>query len=66
MDKIIVLVMIVKERPKKNGRKPKLFADDILPLLGKGNSIAEVAKELNVSRVAIYNCLHRENVSIEL
>jgi len=66
MDKIIVLVFVVAKSKGQRGRRAKLFADDILPLLSEGKSIAETAKELGKTRQAIYNCLRREDISVEL
>lgn len=48
----------------KLGKRPKLFAKDIVPLLEKGMSVAQVGEKLGKTRQAIYNCLKRENVKL--
>jgi DNA invertase Pin-like site-specific DNA recombinase len=52
-----------KARGVKLGKRPKLFAKDIVPLLESGLSIGEVAEKLNKTRQAIYNSLKRENIT---
>lgn len=54
-----------KARGVKLGKRPKLFAKDIVPLLQSGLSIGDVAEKLNKTRQAIYNALKRENIGIE-
>ena len=54
-----------RARGVRLGKRPLLFAKDIIPLLEKGSSIAEVAEKLDKSRMAIYNCLKREGVKLE-
>lgn len=46
----------------KLGRRPKLFAKDIMPLLDSGMSIGAAAKQLGKSRQAIYDALARDGV----
>lgn len=53
-----------KDRGAKLGKRPKLFAKDIVPLLQAGMSMAEVARKLNKSRQAVYNALKREGVDL--
>lgn len=48
----------------KLGKRPKLFAKDIIPLLEKGLSVVKVADKLDVTRQAVYNCLKRENIKL--
>ena len=48
-----------KAKGVRLGKRPKLFARDIQPLLDSGLSITETAKRLGVTRQAIYNCLKR-------
>jgi DNA invertase Pin-like site-specific DNA recombinase len=53
-----------KARGVKLGKRPKLFAKDIVPLLQKGLRIAEVSRKLGKSRQAIYDALKRDNVKL--
>jgi DNA invertase Pin-like site-specific DNA recombinase len=53
-----------RARGAKLGKRPKLFAEHILPLMQGGMSIGDVATSLNKSRQAIYNCLQRENINL--
>jgi DNA invertase Pin-like site-specific DNA recombinase len=46
----------------KLGKRPKLFAKDIVPLLQNGLSIGEVADKLGKTRQAVYNALKREAI----
>jgi DNA invertase Pin-like site-specific DNA recombinase len=46
------------------GKRPKLFAQDIVPLLQAGHKIADVARILGKSRQAIYDALKRDNVDL--
>jgi DNA invertase Pin-like site-specific DNA recombinase len=48
-----------KARGVRLGKRPKLFAKDIRPLLDKGLNKTEVAKKLNCSRQAVYGALLR-------
>ncbi len=57
-------IAAAKARGAKLGKRPKLFAKDITPLLQNGLSIVGVANRLSKSPQAIYNCLKRENVSL--
>lgn len=52
-----------KERGAILGKRPKLFAKDITPLLQQGMSMAVAAKHLGVSRQAIYDALKREGMT---
>lgn len=54
-----------KARGVKLGKRPKLFAKDITPLLQQGMSMPKAAKQLGVSRQAIYNALQREGMTPE-
>ena len=51
-----------KSRGVKLGKRPKLFAKDIVPLLKDGLTIADVSKRLGKSRQAVYNALKREKI----
>jgi len=53
-----------KAKGVRLGKRPKLFAKDILPLLEQGQSIASVAKTMGVSRQAIYDALSREGIAL--
>jgi DNA invertase Pin-like site-specific DNA recombinase len=52
-----------KARGVKLGKRPKLFAKDITPLMERGLSIADIANELSKTKQAIYNTLKREGVN---
>lgn len=53
-----------KARGIKLGKRPKLFAKDITPLLKDGMTIQAAADKLNKSKVALYNCLKREGIDL--
>ncbi|MHB9070953.1 MAG: recombinase family protein [Sedimentisphaerales bacterium] len=53
-----------KARGVKLGKRPKLFAKDIIPLIESGLSIGEVAERLNKTRQTIYNALKRDKVNL--
>lgn len=53
-----------KVRGVKLGKRPKLFAKDIVPLLQSGLSIGSIAIKLNKTRQAIYNTLQREGINL--
>jgi len=53
-----------KAKGVKLGKRPKLFAKDIVPLLQNGLSIGEVAEKLNKTRQAVYNALKREAIDL--
>jgi len=53
-----------KAKGVKLGKRPKLFAKDIVPLLQSGLSIGSVANKLNKTRQAIYNTLKREGIHL--
>ncbi|MFA5299348.1 MAG: recombinase family protein [Lutibacter sp.] len=55
-----------KARGVKLGKRPKLFAKDIVPLLESGLSIGEVAEKLSKTRQAIYNALKRDKTNLLL
>ena len=57
-------IAAAKARGVKLGKRPKLFAKDIVPLLQDGLRIADVSKKLGKTRQAIYNALKRENVDL--
>jgi DNA invertase Pin-like site-specific DNA recombinase len=46
------------------GKRPTLFAKDILPLLNSGKSVAEAARLLGKTRQAIYTALKREGTTV--
>ena len=54
-----------KARGVKLGKRPKLFAKDIVPLIKDGMTIKEIAEKFNKTKPAIYNCLKREGVNLE-
>jgi len=54
-----------KAKGVKLGKRPKLFAKDIVPLIEQGVSIGEISRRLGKSRPAIYNCLEREGVDLQ-
>ena len=53
-----------KAKGVKLGKRPKLFAKDILPLFESGLGMSEVARRLGKSRQAIYNALKREGIKV--
>ena len=57
-------IAAARARGVKLGKRPKLFARDIVPLLQDGYSIAAVSKELGKTRQAIYDALKRENIDL--
>jgi len=57
-------IAAARSRGVKLGKRPKLFAKDIVPLLQDGFSIAKVSKKLGKTRQAIYDALKRENVDL--
>jgi len=54
-----------KARGVKLGKRPKLFAKDIVPLLESGKTVAEVAEQFGKTRQAIYLALRREGIDLE-
>lgn len=54
-----------KARGVKLGKRPVLFAKDIVPLIKKGMTVQAIADKLNKTKVAIYNCLRREGINLE-
>jgi len=54
-----------KAKGVRLGKRPKLFARDIVPLLQQGLGITAVANKLGKSRQAIYDCLRREGVDVD-
>ena len=57
-------IAAARARGVKLGKRPKLFARDIVPLLQDGLSIAGVSKKLGKTRQAIYDALKRENIDL--
>lgn len=53
-----------KVKGVKLGKRPKLFAKNIVPLLQDGFSIARVSKKLGKTRQAIYDALKRDGVDL--
>jgi len=53
-----------KDRGVKLGKRPVLFAKDIIPLIEKGMTIQAIADKLNKTKMAIYKCLKREKIDI--
>jgi DNA invertase Pin-like site-specific DNA recombinase len=54
-----------KARGVKLGKRPVLFAKDILPLLESGLSVNDVATKLGKSRQAVYIALRRDGVDLD-
>ena len=52
-------IAAARERGVKLGKRPKLFASEIIPLQKKGMTIAQIAAKLGKSRQAIYDALNR-------
>jgi len=52
-------IAAARERGVKLGKRPKLFASEIIPLQKKGMTIAQIAAKLGKSRQAIYDALKR-------
>ena len=59
-------IAAARSRGVKLGKRPKLFAKDIVPLLKDGFSIAKVSKKLGKTPQAIYDALKRENIKLDL
>ena len=57
-------IAAARARGVKLGKRPKLFAKDIVPLLQDGFSISKVSKKLGKTRQAIYDALKRENADL--
>ena len=57
-------IAAAKAKGVKLGKRPKLFAKNITPLLESGLSISQVSERLGKTRQAIYNALKREGVEI--
>ena len=57
-------IAAARARGVKLGKRPKLFAKDIVPLLQAGDSIAKVSQKLGKTRQAIYDTLKRENIDL--
>ena len=54
----------IQKGKKIGGSKPKITAQDVVGLKKQGNTIAEVARQLNCSRQTVYATLKRQvNVS---
>lgn len=58
-------IAAARARGVKLGKRPKLFARDIVPLLQDGLKITDISKKLGKSRQAIYNALKRENIGLK-
>ncbi len=54
-----------KAKGVKLGKRPKLFAKDIVPLLRSGKTVTEVAEQFNKTRQAIYLALRREGIDLD-
>jgi len=50
---------LAKAKGKKLGKRPLLFAKDIIPLLENGMTIEAIADKLGKTKMCIYNCLKR-------
>jgi DNA invertase Pin-like site-specific DNA recombinase len=57
-------IAAAKSRGVKLGKRPKLFAKDIVPLLQDGLRIGDLSKKLGKTRQAIYDALKRENINL--
>ena len=55
-------IAAAKAKGVRLGKRPKLFAKDIVPLLQDGLKIADIASKLGKSRQAIYDALKRDDV----
>lgn len=55
-----------KARGVTLGKRPKLFAKDIVPMIEGGMTLSAVAKQLNVTRQGIHQALKREDVDITM
>jgi DNA invertase Pin-like site-specific DNA recombinase len=53
-----------RARGVRIGKRPKLFAKDIVALLESGMSMSAAAKHLKKSRQACYDCLRREQIDL--
>lgn len=53
-----------KARGVQLGKRPRLFAKDIVPLIEDGMTLSAVARKLNVTRQGIHQAMKRENVDI--
>lgn len=54
-----------KARGVKLGKRPKLFAKDIVPLLKSGKTVGQVAEQFGKTRQAIYLALRREGIDLD-
>jgi DNA invertase Pin-like site-specific DNA recombinase len=57
-------IAAAKARGVKLGKRPKLFAKDIVPMIESGLSIGDIADRMNKTRQAIYNALERDNINL--
>ena len=57
-------IAAAKARGARLGKRPKLFAKDIVPMIENGMSISAISDKLIKSRVAIYNALKREGIEL--
>lgn len=57
-------IAAARARGAKLGKRPKLFAKNIIPLIEKGHTILEVSERLGKTKQAIYNCLKREGIEL--
>lgn len=57
-------LIAAKAKGSKLGKRPRIFAKDIVPLVKKGMTIQAIADKFKVTKPAIYNCLERENVDL--
>lgn len=55
-----------KAKGVKLGKRPKLFAKDIVPLLTTGLSLGATARKLGKSRQAVYSALEREGIDLDI
>lgn len=57
-------IQAARARGVRLGKRPMLFAKDIVPLLQDGMSITAIADKLGKTRQAIYNALRRDGVEL--
>jgi DNA invertase Pin-like site-specific DNA recombinase len=57
-------LLAAKARGVKLGKRPKVFKENIQPLLDRGFSVSDVARLTGKSRQAIYNTVKREGITL--
>lgn len=54
-----------KQRGVKLGKRPRLFIEDIEPLLRQGLSVSQIAQRLGCTRPAVYNAAKRVGTTLQ-